>query len=283
MLADLLEGMGSILKAPDPDEDLVEWASTSLRTVVEKPPMKPGDWLRASKVGYLCPREEVLCFKYDITRTEVITADNRWTFDIGTSMHWGMQNLVLGPQKKIVGVWRCRQCGKLHGSYEENDIRFFPEGCEQDGTHDAGFDYVEATILHHDLLLSGHLDGLHPNPDDIWEFKTANPFAVLRMMKDGLPSHYRIQIHPYLRGVGRKRARFVFLNKGENSIKKGWKTLNVEFDPEIWDGVRRDILDLREGLDGGPVPDRICATADCPRAKSCPVRAQCFGSAMVGE
>ena len=77
----------------------------------EKPFMQPGDTFRASSLPYLCPREEVLAWKYELIRLRHPSPMLQITFDIGHEFHRLYRDVYLGPMGEWQGAWECLNCG----------------------------------------------------------------------------------------------------------------------------------------------------------------------------
>lgn len=91
-------------------------------------PLDPdGDWIRASGVGRLCPREEVLAARNPaIKRTWKQPANLTLTFSVGTGVHWSFQRDVFSDAGAGIlrGRWRCDECGALvGGGLSPEDVR----------------------------------------------------------------------------------------------------------------------------------------------------------------
>jgi len=114
------------------------------------------------------------------------------------------------------------------------------------------------------------------------EIKSISPNGFNRVKRYGVrkekPQHVtQLQIVLWLSGT--KRGELVYLNKS------GWRSPDdfvhpvlVEYDPmwlkaHVWKPIR----ELRDNLEAGTVaPRNICASANSPRAKDCPLVKMCF-------
>ncbi len=275
MLADLLGGDDQ-----KPAQTFLDWAVKAYRTERVAVPMKADTVIRASSIGWMCFREEVLAARHGITRKEVVSADSNWTYSVGHAVHWAMQNEVLGPKGQIVGEWRCRSCGDHQGGAEDYDLRPYPEDCPKCHSPELGFEYVELPLYDSELLIRGHCDGFHPNGVDIWEFKSSNSYAMKAIRQGQIWPAYKVQGQIYLHLTGRKRFRFLFVDKGENVLKRAWHPMLIERDQKEIDAKKKAIVQMREAIASPKkkLPERICANETCDRAKNCPVVTQCFAS-----
>jgi hypothetical protein len=275
MLGDLLTA-GKLQDDNANADDLVKWAKKNIRREQEVLPLQPDSWIRASGIGWMCPREEVLCARHGVVRKEVVGPDTMWTYDVGTGMHWVMQNLVLGPRGLITGCWRCRACGAEQGGYEDHKLLAYPEHCPACEDPVLGFEYVEMRVADEELRVHGHVDGFHPNGDDTWEFKTSNSYAMKAIKSGVIWPAYVEQADTYMEMSDRKRTRMVFIDKDKTTIAQAWHQVILPRSKSRWTAVRRKVLVLREGLSGGKLPGKVCATKTCNRAEGCSVVKQCF-------
>jgi hypothetical protein len=147
--------------------------------------------------------------------------------------------------------------------------------------------YSEISLKDHELKLSGHIDGFHSNGTDIWEFKSINSFYLqkLRRSKDAKPDH-RIQSFCYMHlcrqnGIPIERARIVYIDKSAPSVKAAFYEVIVPWTDDEAESSLKQATELRNAQAEGTVPDRICGTATCKRAKECAVASECFASSEV--
>lgn len=250
----------------------IKWLNKQHTEEKPRPPLKPGDPVRASQVGWMCPREEVLAYRLDVTRSKTSDGSDSWVMGLGTSIHYTLQNEILGPVGELVGTWRCLGCG--HEQVES----IMPTGrhCQKWEGDGPGWFYVEVKF-HLDpggLNITGHIDGLHPG-GDIWEFKSASSHAMQNIRQGIIYPAYLDQVHIYMEAADATQARFMFVDKGGWGLKSMFP-LMVKRDENTWASVRRRVEQLREGLNGGALPTRLCGTHDCARAKACPVAGSCF-------
>ena len=278
-------GQGSLLK-------LVEERFTRFD---RKPPLNiEKDYLRASGIPNLCPREEVLAVLNNVFRKDDIDAGLNLTFLHGTSLHWGVQNHLLGPMGVLYGTWRCDKCGFMHGQPDplRKDQRVedwaiprpkqcgvpLSSGKEQCGSYE--FTYHEHHFKDQAARLSGHSDGFLALPGlngmGVLEIKSIGA-RYAREIKQAPQIGHIIQAHVYMMFTGFKWAKIMYWQKSEfglnalveHHIDRDEETIRriIDMANGVWNGIRSQ---------GEFMPERICANATCPRAKSCQLVDLCF-------
>lgn len=267
--------------------------------VREHLPMRPESWLRTSSIGGVCPRQEVLASRLDIVRREGINPDLGMVFAMGHALHWGMQNIVMPATGRFVGTWRCTWCGEVYGSMKEG-MKPRPDSCircaaiEGDvprvngrpdyGVRASAFVFIEEWIGDYEYMIGGHPDGYFvdgdPNdfkPEDVivLEFKSCseNNYAKYKKAPDFM---HVIQAQVYLWLTGFRRGKIIYVNKGKFGME-GIVEHDITYDEETINRVKVAIKQIRDGLEGGDVPERVaCEDSNCPRARSCAVSKACF-------
>lgn len=273
------------------DDSLVEWMQANIgeRRVVN--PIGPDDNIRSSGLYKLCAREQILAAQNGVQLVDEVTPDLKFIFNIGHGLHHTMQDHILGEGGLIIGAWVCLSCGLRHGSYAKGGdgsrigmIRR-PESCER--CQRFSLVYSEISLKDKELKISGHIDGIHPNVTDIWEFKSINSFYLqkLRRSNDAKPDH-RIQAFCYMHlcrvnGIGIERARIVYIDKSAPNLKSAFYEVVVPWTDGEAESSLRQAKELRRAQADGDVPDRICGSETCARAKDCAVASICFASSGV--
>lgn len=67
--------------------------------------------IRLSEVDGCCPREYILGNLLNLQYVDYARFSNLWQMDMGSAMHWHVQNSPTYFGDKLVGWWRCRACG----------------------------------------------------------------------------------------------------------------------------------------------------------------------------
>ena len=141
--------------------------NAALAEVREKPFLTEKDYVRASSIVNLCPREEALCHKHEVIREINITAKQKRVFLFGQAFED-----VVRDNLPFLGHWECRCCDFVTGGA----IQLKPEACPKCKSDQ--FKYRE--IFYHDeqAFVGGHCDGFIDFEDTryVVELKTATSF-----------------------------------------------------------------------------------------------------------
>lgn len=245
------------------------------------PPLGPDSFLRASEFGSICPREEVIVSRKNLTRKRDRAANDMLQMLQGSGLHWAIQNILLPQVCDFLGVWRCISCGKTYGDGTNvpHSLRSRPLSCTC-GTQE--FLYREIVIKNEDFRISGHPDGfliLEGYPGvGIIEIKTIG--AGWEVKQCPLMEHV-IQIQIYLWLTNLEWGKILYWDKkvqGEDSIIEH----HVVRDPDTIEELKEQARSIWTGLDASKrLPDRVCANSQAPRAKKCSVTEPCFANEFV--
>ena len=267
-----------------------------------KQPMKPGGYFRISSLPYLCPREEVLAFQNEIIRVENIPPHLQITFDIGHVFHDLYRDWYFGPMGEWAGAWKCKRCGwdtdaaglslpPVKGSHRAK-LATMPEKCpecpeiapEEHEDVNAGMGTItfkEWVVRDKKLRLQGHPDGWRVLPGEdpiIVDLKShgSNGFIARNTLREG----HDIQVwsYQYCSDETDRKGEVYYLNKSPWGDHTAFvRNIVAPFDKKLFDyNVRKPMITLQEGLDGGKLPDRICVSIDAPKAKECQLAEICF-------
>lgn len=261
------------------------------RKAREVPPMKPGDCYRASRLGSLCIREEVLASKYEIIRVVDFHPMLHITLDIGDVFHDLYRNEYFGPMQEWAGAWECKVCGwdtdveKLsEAPVMENGVLRFngklakkPHKCP---SCDSEFVVFKEWELSDGLIcLNGHPDG--------WCLRQGRDRVLVDLKshtKTGFSSRHTfvhghdLQLLAYAHMTGDKNCQVWYLNKSPWGDSLDFvREVGVEFSQEKFVSfIKRPLLALQDSLAGGKIPERICITKTCSRANECQLFDVCF-------
>jgi hypothetical protein len=273
---------------------LAEIETRFSRSDVKRPLRPDHDYIRASSIPSLCPREEVLAAIHKVNRRDDIDAGLNLTFLHGTSLHWGVQNVLLAPMKVLYGTWRCEGCGFLHGQPDplregqrvEDWAIPRPNQCDvplAGGSKRCAskeFTYVEHHFKDNTSRISGHSDGFLVLPSlagmGILEIKSIGA-RYAKEIKSAPQVGHIIQAHAYMLFTGFKWAKILYWIKSESGMGSLVEH-HIERDEET---IRR-ISDMASSTwngilsEGEFMPSRICANSFCPRAKGCQLATLCF-------
>lgn len=281
----------------------------ALKELDETRPLSPGKVVRASGFAEVCPREEVLIAETSLVRTRARDADNLLTLALGHGMHYALQNHVLPRVGVLYGVWRCQHCAVLVGAPPEAEPFRVEEGvppvsletfltlrplqCPSCGSPDRcprcarasdpclscqekGWQYKELHFESVEYGIGGHPDGflrLDGMPGlGLLEIKsTGRPFEV----RQAPYVAHAIQVQIYLWFTGLQWAKVLYWSKGDWGMKALIEH-TIHRDEETLRSIQDALASLWTGLEGGPLPRRICAVETAPRAVTCACARACF-------
>jgi len=270
--------LGKVLALANANGSIKELLKRGFCQEKEITPLNKESYVRVSALADLCPREEVLCSVNKVTREETVEPDLSMIFAHGTALHWVLQNQVLPKVGILIGVWKCFGCGKAHGQLiGDNDLSALvlrPDRCNECGT--AEFTYVEQHFINKEFRITGHPDGFLVIPGlpgkGIIEAKS---IGQAWKVKQTPQMDHVIQAQCYLWLTGLKWAKILYWEKGGHGLS-ALTEHHVERDEDTLVEIKKALTYIWNGIDGGALPERICADKGCPRAKGCPVVDICF-------
>lgn len=238
-------------------------------------------WLRASSMYRICPREEALASLLKVIRYDKINASLQLIFEHGHALHHQLQNSILPRLGILYGQWRCNRCSTDHGTWERPDTAHLtlvlrPEECSNCG-YDT-FTYQEIHFEDESIRISGHPDGFLVVPGrpgaGVLEGKSIGQRGALQVKHAPLFGHV-IQCQTYMMLTGLRWAKILYWQKAANGIDALIEH-TVEYDQPTVDKIRGMVSSIWRALETGELPDRICATNTCDRAKECGLSGPCF-------
>jgi hypothetical protein len=280
--------LGSAFTGASSRGSLKQLLETSYREESVTPPPTPESYYRISKISSVCAREEVLCYQHQVTRKETLDAKTLLIFLHGTSLHWGLQNHALPAIDVLYGQWKCLECGTLHGEPEPGKALkdtvilrpSFCKKCKAAPKHrgEQVFQFVEHFFVSDEHKITGHPDGFLVLPGlpgmGVFEAKSVggkNAWEVKRAPNIG----HVIQAQIYMWFTGFTWGRILYWEKGTNGLE-ALAEHHIERDDDTINNVLANISAIKTGMLSGILPDRICATDDCPRANVCSTTKKCF-------
>jgi len=257
-------------------------------------PFDEKTWLRVSGLAGLCAREEALRVRLGVVRDDVVDANLGLIFEHGHALHWVMQNKILPELGVLYGRWLCGCCGSYFGGADEWMLPlsgdFFdsqilrPQRCVVCGvsmTHENSL-YKEQWIKDPTHRIAGHPDGfLRLDGMDgmgILEIKSINSRGA-RDVRNCAKLDHVTQLQCYMWMVVARWGKILYWDKGTVGLR-GLIEHVVEYDDDHVGVIRKHICDVWDGIEGGKLPDPICVSSDCKRARACSVVDSCFGVAL---
>ena len=141
--------------------------------------------------------------------------------------------------------------------------------------------FKEWSVKDNKLCLKGHPDGWRIIPGEkpsIVDLKShgSNGFVSRNSLREG----HDVQVWSYQHCSNEtdRTGEVYYMNKSPWGDHSAFiRTIAAPFDKRIFDyTVRKPLVSLQEGLDGGKMPDRICISDDTPKAKGCQLASVCF-------
>jgi hypothetical protein len=273
--------MGLLDDAGLDDAFITKALKEKFKVTEDIPYLKPTSWMRSSKFPTICPREEVICTRIKKERTWAISTDLKLIFEHGHGLHARLQDHILPEVGMLQGKWICNGCGLLQGGPVPDDdspVESWaidrPENCEE--CYATDFRYHEVKFYDEEHRISGHCDGflnIPPLPGlGILEGKSIGPGWQIQNVPK---MEHVIQVQTYMWLTGLQWGIILYWIKG-NPGMSGIVEHFVERDENSIDAVKANLRSIWDGVDGGPMPGRICPKKDCPRAKKCSVSKECF-------
>lgn len=231
-------------------------------------------YIRASKIYYWCPREEVLKSKFNLTTVGNSTPRDAIIFGLGSKIHEWFQNDIF--KKHISGAWKCRDCKTELGNVR--DHIYCPPYCPN--CKGKNLEYLELTLSMPELCLGGHTDGFakHYDQDVVIDFKSASMESFQGLDRWGISDGYKWQQNAYMLMSNRNLAILVYFNKNNDEFRQ----IFIERDESIIEKIIEKCKHTIKGIYSleGPMtwmpPRKCCENKSCARAKACPVKNECF-------
>jgi hypothetical protein len=250
--------------------------------------VESSDYSRVSKLYNLCPVEEVLQFWKPRYR-KVFDGVTTLKMQVGTDLHFYLQNFVFGPM------------GILWGTWVKNDLKsigFHPD------PSDLSWRFQEEYFVNDDLKLTGHCDGricakriefflsnmimykrdkkqfykeMYDIKDlelSLLEIKSVSSFEFNRLEKGGeIPDYYKCQASNYLEFANLQIAYFFYIERDQlrflgKKYRKEDKWVNSS---------KRKLEIIKKAKSIKVLPEqKECLTPNDKRAKECPYRVECW-------
>lgn len=237
------------------------------------PPITKDTVLRASGLSGLCPREEIICVKKNITRKDHISAQLKKIFMMGRAYEVMYRDDVLGDLGMVIGKWRCLGCGHMEKEMGGVPRYAKPKACVKCKAR--SFKYIEEYKFDPSTNIGGHNDGfLYFNFDYAnLEMKTTNSRRFDMVKKAGPFTEHAEQAQVYMRLHNYKKTYITYINKDTCAELGFW----IDYDPKLAAYLFNKGTQIKNYWLDGTMPEKICVNSECPRAKDCAVKELCFG------
>lgn len=243
-----------------------------------------------------CPRMYALL---DITKKkpkdEFLTTSQRVTFKLGYALAEAVTDW-LADAGMVIGDWRCNNC-KTHYRFQKRPLE-----CKTVGCCHTTFTYEEVRFKSGYSSISGGVDLLVDFGAPLYELvelktidkeefkKLEMPFAEHRWRTNLYLRLVEESDHPHKARINCNRARVLYISKGgwgcADSQPKEWGLKDGGFSPFKEFFIERKDVDTQKLSDyarmvktfreTGLIPQGVCPTSFCSRAKYCPVVQDCF-------
>lgn len=242
-----------------------------------------GDYLRASQIYDVCPREEVIVRMLNITRQKVYNARSAVRIKAGISFQEPMRSifansLIIGSERWVlVGKWQCLICGTVYGT--DDEPAEMPLSC----CGKREFRYLELAFKNDEFMLRGETDGI------LYKYDNENNLidkVLLELKLVGSSSYnsysntfnerYYYQVQTYLFLTGLEKCLFVVTNLDAKTEGELFRLYWVSRDSEIIEKIKVKASIYAAAIKNKKLPVGVCTTPLDARAQQCPVARQCF-------
>ena len=257
------------------------------------------EWLRASSIYDVCPREFVLNY-WQPKANRSFDWGSWMRMDTGTFLHSFLQNKVLGPMGILWGHWR--EAGKELEKDPPSVFHPYAGTPVQDG---GGYIYEEFTLTDEQHRISGHIDGIicknrieflrknakkfknnrvslakelaqiEMTDKALLEIKTTSSYGFKKLTDHtSIAEYYKMQAEVYQKMSGIPLTIFWFIERDTMNSKiipfvgdGAWWTLAKRKANLIWRSIRDETL---------PENMMKCHSPSDTRAKKCAHRTPCW-------
>ena len=246
-----------------------------------------------------CPREVILLDVLKVKPSpQFVPTSLRVTFDYGDFLQWSVNNVYL--RKQMWGDWRCVSCGRLK---TKGFVPTKPCHLHKTGQARCRYEYKEPRITDTDTKASAGIDGAVLDGEylRVMEIKSEvkDEFKKLSAPR----AEHRLRGMLYLAIIARTEwARKVFHSDHMNILYvcKGYgikdsdlfqqlkakgisdfpftpfKEWRVKRDDKQVSKLLKKARVVRVAREKGKMPNGVCNSAMCKRARECPVRKECW-------
>jgi len=272
-------------------------------------PLEQGDWMRASSLHKMCPRLIFYARSGRAKVKETFDGKKLFVFAIGTGFHAAVQETLLPRTNILKGWWTCPKCARIHhGAAHHQTVLgaaivrpdacdgcgFIPEHSECPKPHvclgrcRCAFEYVEVSFRNDALRCTGHCDGILQWEDGVEEILEVKSIGTSQYgfpavdPNEGRPPKWDhvVQAHFYMKCYGIRRARIVYVSKGDVPLSDAIHEHVVRFDESVWEGIEDVLHTCARELDApskrAPKRPARCDGATCDMARFCPAKGICW-------
>lgn|GEM_PF-4948893 len=270
-----MDFLEELLKGRGKTRDIQAFIDSKMKTVETIPPMTPECRVRPSGIEKFCPRYEALRVEKNLVIRHENSARLERIFAVGRAYEKHLRDTVLAPIGILVGAWRCPRCTMHYGSTDPDRAVPRPTSCPACNAEDE-MAYVEPFgYADEPSNLGGSGDGfiLWGGEVSLLEVKTANKdrFDLVAKNRFPFPEHHS-QAQVYMSAFGLKKTLFWYHNKNSGDQLCLWV---VASESSLAAQVAK-ARSLKHYFHTKTIPERICVSMTCARAKECPIAKVCF-------
>lgn len=255
------------------------------------PKLEPNSTVRCSSIASMCPREEVLRVIYDVPKERKIPAGMELALRNGDAVHFMVQNSLLPDVGVIEGKWKCTSCAAMHWKADAPTVAEQaiprPKACHC-GETELLYEEFEVDTFLLGMHTRGHFDGVLRIPGftgkGILEIKTIAKDVAWKIANMPMYEHIiQANMYMYLSGL---RWAIIFYWIKDMMGKDAIVDHTIEYDPTLTMVISETLKTLKTSLQAAyecneyngefSLPERICGSQECPRAKECSTADSCF-------
>jgi rubredoxin len=296
-----MKGLGQIyqeIKA-EFNQDICGIIKKTISRFEEAEALTSKTYLSISDVPYLCPRFEAIALMDDYKKMKTVDDKMALIFETGNAFQDIIREKVLAPSGLLVGMYRCKNCDYVHGSTDgeftvnnrgskEATLQAriqMPSKCdvEIEGYGVCGgteFEYIEETVIDHNLKIKGHPDGfLQSNKyEHVLEIKTVNDNRYKLAKKAPFQEHLeQAMLYAFL--TNKKKIIILYFNKNNGDYFTVEREVDTELIANVINRIKliQSVVETfeREGKFEN-IPGQICTSVKETKAKYCELCERCF-------
>lgn len=275
--------LDALLKPRERSRDIQAFIDSAMRQAEMTQPMTGDCRVRPSGIEDFCPRHEALRHRDGLVVKSDVSPRLARIFAAGRAYERYLRDTVLAPAGVLVGAWRCLACGFQHGRPRPAAAIARPVVCRCGRLGAEVLQYVEPFGYVDPVKsnLGGSGDGfiLWEGEVGLLEVKTANQERFKKVSKARFPMvEHHSQAQVYMRAFGLTRTLFWYVDKNGGDHLALW----IVAAPRVQDGLVAKAEALRRYFDTRSLPERICQSSQCSRAKHCLTAELCFAGDEQG-
>lgn len=247
--------------------------------------------LRISEIDGACPREWVLGHLLDLSYWSSVPVANLWQMNMGSILHWYIQNDPAFFGDKLVGWWKCMACGHVRRFGVRPD-----EPCEKCHAHPRVTEYMEYMFrLSKPYRVVGKIDLILRIAPRVYRFGEIKTCSKDVGSPDGSHIAQAVSYNYFSRyddtlpiQIDRSTVYIFYFNKMFN-FKGPIKTFPVKPTERLVNPLKVKAAMVTEGVNTRTLPDALTACVNVNfsnksgRSKQCGIPAECKKYFELGQ